>query len=185
MNQYKGDLQTPFPKYTGTATLGFKLNRKKLLNGNFEITFGSITGQNSNYLFNGDEQASPNLFFYSSIFSFQYHLHLNLLKKKNHLLYLSQGFGIIRYQPLDEQDRPLLDQYHTRAPNESFGNTAAMLPASLGYIYLLPNQWGLGLQGSYLNPLTDYLDNIGLWGNKPGNDNLLQFRFAVYVPMVQ
>ena len=182
MNQYRGDLQTGHPKYTGSVQLGLQLNRKKRLNGNFELSFGHLTGQNSMYVFNGDEQAMPNKFFSSSIFTLQYNLHLNILKKENYILYLSQGFGIIRYKPVDGLDRNLTDRFETRAPNETYSNTSVMLPTNLGLLYLLPNQWGLGLQAGYLNPLTDYLDNIGRWGNKSGNDNVLQFRFAVYAP---
>lgn len=182
MNKYTGDLQTSNPKYTGSIFLGLKLNRKKRLNGNFEVSYGTITGQNSSYLFEGDEQAAPNLFFTSSIFTLQYNLHINILKKEHYLFYVSQGFGIIRYQPQDEWERNLLDNFNTRAPNETYSNTSAMLPTNLGFIYLLPNHWGLGLQGGYLNPLTDYLDNIGQWGNKKGSDNVLQFRFSLYVP---
>lgn len=182
MNQYRGDLQTAHLKHTGSVQLGLQLNRKKRLNGNFEISYGQLTGQNSMYVFSEDEHAMPNKFFSTSIFTLQYNLHLNILKKENYILYLSQGFGIIRYNPEDGYDRSLMDRYETRAPNESYSNTSVMLPTNLGFIYLLPNQWGLGLQAGYLNPLTDYLDNISRWGSKSGNDNVLQFRFAVYVP---
>ena len=183
MNQYRGDLSTPNVKYTGSLALGLQLNRKKRLNGSFGISYGKITGQNSLYEFKANENATPNRFFSSSIVSLQYDLHYNILKKERYILYLSQGFGILRYNPEDDRDRNLLDRFETRAPNEIYSNTSVMLPSSLGLIYFLPNQWGLGLQAGYLNPLTDYLDNIGQWGTKSGNDNVLKFRFALYVPM--
>ena len=183
MNQYTGDLSTPNAKYTGSLALGLQLNRKKRLNGSFGISYGKVTGQNSQYEFKADEHANPNKFFSSSILTLNYDLHYNILKKERFILYLSQGFGILRYNPEDDRDRSLLDRFDTRAPNESYSNSSVMLPTNLGLIYFLPNQWGLGLQAGYLNPLTDYLDNIGQWGTKAGNDNVLKFRFAVYVPM--
>lgn len=183
MNQYLGDLSTDHAKRTGSVMLGLKLNRKKRLNGSFELGYGQLTGQNSMYVFSGDEKAIPNRFFSSSFFTLHYNLHLNILKKENYTLYLSQGFGIIRYNPEDDLDRNLPDRFETRAPNETYSNTSVMLPTNLGFIYLLPNKWGLGLQAGYLNPLTDYLDNIGQWGNNSGNDNVLQYRFAVYAPI--
>ena len=182
INQYLGDLSTTPARYTGSLQLGVQLNRKKRLNGSLGISYGTITGQNSHYVYEGQEDATPNRFFSSTVFTIQYDLHLNILKKENYMLYLSQGFGLLRYQPQDDLDRSLQERFETRAANESYGNSSVMLPTNIGFIYLLPNKWGLGLQAGYLNPLTDYLDNIGQWGNKSGNDNLLKFRFAVYVP---
>lgn len=183
MNGYRGDLQAPYPAFTGSLQLGIQLNRSKRLNGSLGIGYGTISGQDSQYRFAGDEQAAPNRFFSSSLLTIHYDLHLNLLKKKQYILYLSQGLGLTRYQPEDEFGRPLQDRFDTRPPNESYGNSAIMLPSKIGGLYLLPNQWGIGLEAGYLNPLTDYLDNIGQWGNKSGNDNVLQFQLRVYAPL--
>lgn len=184
MNQYVGDLQSPYAKYTGAFSLGVQLNRNKRLNGSFELSYGHISGQDSDYSFTGDEQASPNRFFSSTLFSAHYNLYLNIIRKENFTLYLSQGLGLLRYMPVDDMGRQLQNRYDTRAPNENYGNSSVMLPTNAGMIYLLPNQWGLGLQAGYLNPLTDYLDNISEWGNRSGYDNVLRLRFAVYVPLV-
>ncbi len=183
INKYSGDLSTPNAKYTGSLALGLQFNRKERFNGSFGISYGKVTGQNSLYVFEANEQASPNRFFSSSLFTLQYDLHWNLLKKEKYILYLSQGFGILRFNPQDDLDRNLLDRFETRAPNETFSNTSVMMPTNLGLIYFLPNHWALGLQAGYMTPLTDYLDNIGQWGNDKGNDNVLKFRFAVYVPV--
>lgn len=184
MNQYLGDLQSSTGGgYTAAVSLGIQFNRGKRLNGSFELGYGTISGQDTDYTFMGDELATPNRFFSSTIFSAHYNLHLNILKKDTYTLYLSQGLGLLRYMPTDDLDRKLQDRYDTRAANEMYSNSSMMLPSNLGFIYLLPNKWGLGLQGGYLNPLTDYLDNISQWGNKSGNDNVLRFRFALYVPL--
>lgn len=183
MNQYRGDLQAAYPGFTGSLQLGIQLNRSKRLNGSLAIGYGTISGQNSQYRFAGDEMATPNRFFSSSFLSVQYDLHLNILKKEHFMLYLSQGLGLLRYQPEDDQGRSLQDRYETRPPNETYGNSAIMLPTKLGALYLLPNQWGVGLEAGYLNPLTDYLDNISQWGNDSGNDNVLQLQLRVYAPL--
>jgi hypothetical protein len=183
MNQFRGDLQADHPAYTPSLQLGIQLNRSKRLNGSLGIGYGTISGQNSNYRFAGDELATPNRFFSSSYLSVQYDLHLNILKKERYMLYLSQGLGLLRYKPEDDLGRSLLDRYDTRPPNETYGNSAIMLPTKLGALYLFPNQWGIGLEAGYLNSLTDYLDNISQWGNKDGNDNVLQFQLRVYVPL--
>lgn len=185
MNQYLGDLQSPYAKYTGAFSLGVQLNRNKRLNGSIELSYGHITGQDSDYTFTGDEQASPNRFFSSTLFAAHYNLHLNIVRRENFSLYLSQGLGLLRYMPEDGLGRRLQERYNTRAANENYSNSSIMLPSNVGMMYLLPNQWGLGLQAGYLNPLTDYLDNISQWGNRSGNDNVLRLRFAVYVPLVR
>lgn len=183
MNQYRGDLQSPYVKYTGAVSLGIQFNRHQRFGGSFELSYGHITGQDSDYSFAGDNAASPNRFFSSTLFSAHYNLHLNILKTEKFTLYISQGLGLLRYMPVDDRGRQLQERYDTRAANENYGNSSIMLPTNAGVIYLLPNQWGLGLQAGYLNPLTDYLDNISQWGNRSGNDNVLRLRFAVYVPL--
>jgi hypothetical protein len=183
MNQYLGDLQASFPVYTGAVSLGMQLNRGKRLNGSFELSYGSISGQDTDYTYSHDETATPNPFFSSTIFGAHYNLHFNILKKKTYTLYLSQGLGLLRYMPVDDLGRKLQDRFETRAANEVYSNSSIMLPSNLGLMYLLPNQWGLGMQLGYLNSITDYLDNISQWGNKSGNDNILRVRFAVHVPI--
>ena len=183
MNQVRSDLQSEYSAYTGSFMLGIQLNRSKRLNGSFGISYGKVSDENSQYTYSGDAQARPNRFFNSSLFTIQYDLHVNILKKKNFILYLSQGIGLARYKPEDELGNPLQDRYTTRAANETYGNSSIMLPTKLGFVYLLPNAWGLGLEAGYLNPMTDYLDNISQWGNKKGNDNVLLFSFKVYAPL--
>ncbi|WP_152425173.1 hypothetical protein [Nafulsella turpanensis] len=183
MNQFSGDLQADYNAYTGSFLVGVQLNRSKRLNGSFGISYGKISSENSEYRFSPDPTASPNRFFSSSLFTIQYELHVNMLKKENYILYLSQGIGLARYKPEDDLGNSLLNRYTTRAPNETYGNSSIMLPSRLGFMYLLPNAWGLGLEAGYLNTLTDYLDNIGQWGNRKGNDNVLQFSFKVYAPL--
>ena len=183
MNQFRGDLQAAHPAYTASLQLGVQFNRSKRLNGSLGVGYGTISGQNSQYRYSGDEFATPNRFFSSSIFTVQYDLHLNILKKENYILYLGQGIGLLRYQPEDDLGRALLERYDTRAPNETYGNSSIILPTKLGALYLFPNQWGIGLEAGYLNTLSDYLDNISQWGNKKGNDNVLQFQLRIYAPL--
>ena len=183
MNKVRSDLQSDYSAYTGSFMLGVQLNRSKRLNGSFAISYGQISDENSQYTYSGDVQAKPNRFFSSSLFTIQYDLHVNILKKENYILYLSQGIGLARYKPEDELGNSLQDRYTSRAANETYGNSSIMLPSKLGFTYLLPNAWGLGLEAGYLNPMTDYLDNISQWGNKKGNDNVLLFSFKVYAPL--
>lgn len=182
-NNYRGDLQDGLPHYGPGIHLGLKLNRAHRLNGSFGIGFGSLNGQDPDFSSPAMAGVQPNQWFSTHFLSLDYSLQYHLIKKERYFIYISQGIGLIRYNPKDEQDQELLPQRSTRAAEETYGNISLQLPTAVGLTYLLPNQWGLGLQASYLNTLTDYLDNIGSLGSKKGNDNVLQVRLMLFVPL--
>lgn len=183
-NAYSGDL-SGIDKWTNAFHLGVKLNQKKRLNGSLNLSFGRWNGQNVNYLppTINNQVPTPNTFFNTSFVTFNYSLNYNIIKKDNFVLFISQGFGLLRYNPKDQFDKDLQDQPATRLDNESYGNTTIFLPTMLGVIYFLPNHYGLGLQSGYLNSQSDYLDNISGWGIKSGNDNAFQIRLTIYAPL--
>lgn len=182
---YRGDLQSGYEKWSAAFHVGVKLNNKKRLNGNLLLGIGSVNGQNIDYNppDQGNSTPTPNTFFKTSFVSLHYELHFHIIKKEKFIVFLSQGFGLIRYNPKDQFDEDLLDQPDTRAQNESFNNSTIMLPFSLGASYFLPNQFGVGIQVSLVNPVTDYIDNISDWGVKSGNDNVIQIKLNLYAPL--
>lgn len=99
------------------------------------------------------------------------------------MIYISQGLGLIRYEPKDENNEPLQKKFDTRASNETYNNVSLMLPTQAGINYILKNGYGVGLQAGWLNPQTDYIDNISQWGNRQKNDNTFLVRFAFMVPL--
>jgi hypothetical protein len=185
-NGYAGDLNV-YDKWASALHMGFKLNHRTHLNGNVNFSIGNITGQDP-YFVNGNPEFtgkdySPSKYFNTSVITANYDLHLNIIKKQNLIVYLSQGIGIIRFNPKDEFGNPLQKQPQTRVPGEVYGNTAIMLPTNLGFIYFFPNRFGAGIQAGFLNTQTDYLDNISLLGPNDRNDNVLQVRFSFYAPL--
>ncbi len=182
-NHYRGDLEDGLFHLSPGIHAGLKLNRAKRLNGNFSIGFGSVSGQNPDFNPSVEPPIAPNKYFNSTFFTADYSLQYNLVKKERFHLYISQGVGLFRYNPKDDQDRELQNLGTTRPADETYGNISLQLPSSLGAAFFLPNQWGLGLQASYLNPLTDYIDNISRLGSDKGNDNVLQFRLMLLVPV--
>ncbi|CAN5242755.1 hypothetical protein BH23BAC1_BH23BAC1_13010 [soil metagenome] len=184
-NAYRGDLQNTFDKWSSSFHAGIQLNNKHRFNGSFGISIGSITGQNLNPEFQPYESTRirPNKFFRSSVFTAQYNLHLNLLKTREWIIYLSQGFGLVRFNPKDEFNNPLLDVIDSRAANEAYSNVAIMFPTQAGVMYLLKNDFAFGIQAGLLNTMTDYLDNISELGTRSGNDNILMLRFSLFAPL--
>lgn len=184
-NAYRGDLGITSPKWSSAFQAGLKLNFKKRLNSHFNLAIGSITGQNPEYRFEATDgtPATPNLFFKTSFIAANYDLQLHLLKYKGIMMYVSQGIGLIRYVPKDAENRSLGDNFDSRVANETYGNVSLLLPTQAGVNYVFRNGYGVGLQAGWLNPQTDYLDNISQWGNRKKKDNVLMVRFAFMVPL--
>lgn len=183
---YKGDLNSRYDYWASSLQIGIKFNKKERLNSHLNLTIGSVVGQNNQYKFTSNNvQTTPNLYFKTSIFSFQYDLQYNFIKKTNFILYMSQGIGFLRFVPKDEEGKELQDQRNTRASDETYENTTIILPLSFGAMYILKNGYGFGVQTSYLFPQTDYIDNISGWGQESGKDKIAIVKFWVAVPLAK
>ena len=182
---YKGDLNDSFEKWSMVFHAGIKFNRFKKVNGNFALTIGSITGQNINYSYEDGSvpTPSPNRFFTSKLVGLNYEFHYNFINSEKVKVYASQGIGVLRFNPQDEFNDSLVDQLFSRATNETYGTITLMLPTQIGVLYILPNDYSVGVQAGYVNTLTDYLDNISAWGNKKGNDNIFSVKFEIHIPV--
>ncbi len=180
MQSYMGDLGT-FKQWSSGLHLGIHLRNGKKINGGVNFAYGAIVGDQLDYQ-SEVPGATPNTHFNTTLFTAQFNLRYNFLKWKNLQLYISQGIGIIRFEPKNQFGEKLLDQFDTRAANETYSNIAAMLPTQLGAYWRLPNELTLGLQAGLSNTLTDYLDNISQWGSS-NNDNIFQVKFMVQVPI--
>jgi len=181
LNSYKGDL-SQYDGYSAAFHAGIQFNKKKRLNGGFKLGFGSVTGENRNFSVENQADKAPNKFFKTTFFYLNYDLHVNLIKKDRYVVYLSQGFGFIRFTPKNQFDENLVDQPETRADNETYRNSAVMLPTKVGAMYFLPNYFGIGVEAGFMGTATDYLDNISEFGSEEGNDNILAYRFSFYIP---
>ncbi len=179
-NAYKGDLAQRYELFSSALHLGLKFAKKKRWNAHLNIGIGSVKGQNYAYEF--DENSRPNLFFRSSIFTFQADLQYNFIRKKYWIAYISQGVGLMRYMPKNENGEKLQNLPITRSTGEIYGNIAAIFPTSFGTIFLLKNGYGVGLQVCWLRPTTDYLDNISAWGKTQGNDKIFLIKGHICVP---
>lgn len=182
---YSGDLGKAYSQSALMVNIGLKLNKDKKLNGNFRLSFGSVTGQELDYITtdNTGVPATPNTFFKSSFIALNYEAQYNFLDKKNYKIYFSQGIGLFRFNPEDQSGNNLIDQPDTRSLGEDYRNLIIQLPTQIGAKYYLPNEFAIGVQFGFLNPITDYIDNLGVWGNKNGNDNILVVQFELHAPI--
>jgi hypothetical protein len=184
-NAYKGDLSASYQKWTPAFHAGLKLNFKKRFNSHINLAIGSVSGENLNYAVPSEvtPAPTPNTYFKTNFVTVNYDLQLHLLKYKGLMVYISQGIGLIRYEPKDAQNNKLLDNFSSRASNESYSNVSAVLPTQAGIQYILKNGYGIGFQAGWLNLQNDYIDNISLWGSRQKKDNALLYRFAFMVPL--
>ena len=180
---YKGDVKDSYAKWTPGLHAGVQFNRNKRLNGAIMAQAGYVIAQNPALKSSAPANASPVRYVRTSLISGHYELQYSFIRKESWKVFLSQGIGLLRYVPRDRDGQNLNDIANTRAANETFSGISLLLPTSVGVHYVLPNRWFLGLQGCYLHSTTDYLDNLGEWGQKKGSDNVLQYRFVVGVPL--
>ena len=175
---YKGDMGT-YDKSGMGFNIGLRLTKKKLLNGSFNLGFGSISDDDPNtpkaQQFN---DLIPNSYFKSSIAYLNYALNINIIKNEKWWVYLSQGIGFVRFSPKNENGEKLVDLDNTREAGEEYRTSAFMLPTSLGFVYHLSDDWGIGMNTALLNTQSDYLDNISKLGSS-GNDNVLSVLFTL------
>ena len=179
-NAYKGDLADSYALWSSSVHFGVKFAKKKRWNGHLNLGIGNVRGQNYAYEF--DENATPNLFFRTNIVTIQADLQYNFLRSNHWIAYLSQGVGLIRFLPKNEQGERLQNLLASRSVGEIYGNVSAIFPSSVGIMYLLKNGYVLGFQASLLRPTTDYLDNISLWGKKTGADRIMLCKWHIAIP---
>ena len=180
-NTYKGDLQESYDKLASGVHFGIRVHGEKRVNAELLFHAGSITGQNVS--FNQDNPSiTPNTFFKTRLLSGQFNININLIRKENFRLYLSQGIGLLSFDPENDLGEKLIDLSDTRQAGETYTTNTLMLPTGLGALYTLKNGFGFALRLSYLNPQTDYLDNISAYGTSDKNDRVFQTNFTFLIP---
>lgn len=178
---YKGDLSQGYEKWTSAFHIGLKRNNKERLNGHFNLMIGTVTGQDINYDY--PSNSVPNNFVKTSLVSINYDLQFNLIKKEHFILYISQGLGLMRFTPKDEEGNKLGDKFNTRAKNETYNTITVFFPHAIGCMYFLPNNYGVGIQVGRFSPATDYLDNISQLSSYKKPDNIMAIKFTILAPL--
>lgn len=182
-NAYKGELGN-YGQWASSFHVGLKWNKRRNINGRLGLSIGTVIGDNPTYIASGNsENTEVNTFFKASILSVHYELQINLINKDRYKVYFSQGLGLFRFVSENENEENLLDLQSTRASNETYNIISTMFPTGLGASYFFRNGYSFGLQASFLNHFTDYLDNISILGDSGQNDNTLMIRFHLSVPL--
>jgi len=182
-NGYKGSLSNSYTVFGPGLHLGLQFNKKKRLNGSFQLFYGQISGDNLNQAFAvRTDNRKPNSYFKTSLFIASYQLNLNLINTQHLRWYLGTGIGITRFNPVDEQNTDLKNQTNTRAIGETYNSITISTPLYMGINYHLNNGMAIALQAGWWNTNTPYLDNIDKLSNNTGNDNVASYRLSFWIP---
>jgi len=175
----KTDLEASYKK-PGIQVSGFlQFTSQRWLNIGFLLNVGEVQSENSEVRFFDQSEFKINDFARTVYQSLHVEPSFHLLKKSNYSIYLAQGFGFMRFEVYDKNNNNLANQLDSRAQGEEYPNFAVLLPTTLNAYYFLPNDLGFHLRTGWLNPQTDYLDNISTFGNADNNDNVLILQLSI------
>lgn len=175
----KTDLEPTYkkPGVQFSAYLQFIPNR--WLNVGLWLSGGEVMSENREVRFFSQTEFQINDFARTTYQSLHVEPSFHFLKKPNYSVYLSQGFGFMRFEVYDRDNINLANQLSSRSQGEEYSNFTVLLPTTLNAYYILPNNFGIHIRTGFLNPQTDYLDNISTFGNPENNDNLFILQLSV------
>jgi hypothetical protein len=175
----KTDLEPSYKK-AGTQVSAFlQFTPNRWLNVGFWLNVGEVQSENREVRFFDQSDFQINDFAKTNYQSLHVEPSIHLIKKTNYSVYLSQGFGFLRFTVFDRDNNNLANNLNSRDQAEDYSNFTVLLPTTLNAFYFLPNDFGFHLRTGWLNPQTDYLDNISNFGNPENNDNLFILQFSI------
>lgn len=175
----KTDLEPTYknPGVQLSAFMQFTPNR--WLNVGFWLSVGEVQSENREVRFFDQSEFQINDFARTNYQALHVEPSIHLIKKPNYSIYLAQGFGFMRFAVYDRDNVNLADQLDSRSSGEDYANFTVLLPTTFNAYYFLPNDFGFQLRTGWLNPQTDYLDNISEFGNPDNNDNLFILQLSI------
>ena len=175
----KTDLEPTYKKPGVQLSAFMQFTPNRWLNVGFWVSVGEVQSENREVRFFDQSEFQINDFARTNYQSIHVEPSVHVLKKPNYSIYLSQGFGFLRFVVFDRDKSNLANHLSSRSQGEDYSNFAVLLPTTLNAYYFLPNSFGLHLRTGFLNPQTDYLDNISTFGNPENNDNLFILQFSI------
>lgn len=175
-NTYTGDLNyqdnIPLRAYPG-INFSLQFDTKKRLGFQVNSGFARFTEQKDNFALQGQGEYQPNIFVRTNFFYFDVRLRYFFFHQRKVRPFLTAGFGFLSFNPEDEEGDFLAENIFTRLPEEeSYLTLVAQVPIQAGVQIKIKPTVSINLSTMYRLTATDYLDNIGLFGAKSGNDAL-------------
>lgn len=175
----KTDLEPTYKKPGIQLSAFMQFIPNRWLNVGLWFSAGEVQSENREVRFFDQSEFQLNDFARTNYQSLHVEPSFHLLKKPNYSIYLSQGFGFMRFVVYDRDNNNLANQLESRAQGEDYSNFTVLLPTTLNAYYFLPNNFGVSVRTGFLNPQTDYLDNISNFGNPDNNDNIFILQLSI------
>jgi hypothetical protein len=175
----KTDLEPTYKKPGVQLSAFMQFDPNRWLNVGLWFSAGEVQSENRGVRFFDQSEFQINDFARANYYSLHVEASFHLLKKSNYSVYLAQGFGFMRFTVFDRDKNNLANQLDSRAQGEDYSNLTVLLPTTLNAYYFLPNDFGIHFRTGWLNPQTDYLDNISEFGNSDNNDNLFILQLSI------
>ncbi|WP_375578837.1 hypothetical protein ABWH96_17710 [Marivirga tractuosa] len=175
----KTDLEPSYKKPGVQLSAFMQFTPNRWLNVGFWFSAGEVQSENREVRFFDQSEFQINDFAITNYQSLHVEPSIHLIKNPNYSIYLSQGFGFMRFAVYDRENVNLADQLDSRSSGEDYSNFTVLLPTTLNAYYFLPNDFGIQLRTGFLNPQTDYLDNISTFGNSENNDNIFILQLSI------
>lgn len=144
--------------------------------------FGKFTEQMDGKApwFSSDANAAPNRFVETSFYYADLRLKYRFLRHKRIQPYLALGAGVLVFTPRDESGKLLREMPHTRNTGETYNTAIPQLPGVVGLQVQISTLVSASFDYTYRLTPTDYLDNVGQWGSRQGNDALHGLQLSLY-----
>lgn len=175
----KTDLEPTYKKPGAQLSAFMQFTPNRWLNVGFWFSAGEVQSENREVRFFDQSEFQLNDFARANYQSLHVEPSFHLLKKPKYSIYLSQGFGFMRFAVYDRDNNNLANQLDSRSQGEEYSNFTVLLPTTFNAYYFLPNDFGVHVRTGFLNPQTDYLDNISNFGNPDNKDNLFILQMSI------
>jgi hypothetical protein len=180
LNLSRTDLSETYQKPTSSFVAYLQFAKQRKLTSAIYLSFGQSISENSAVKFLDQSEFDINSFSLTNYQSVHFEGIYNVLRHDGFTISVAQGFGFMRYNVYDENDILLANVLNSRAQGETYSGFSILLPTSITFSYTLKNEYGIQGRLGIQNTLTDYLDNISIFGDESNNDNIISFQITVF-----
>lgn len=183
---YIGDLSDPDQVihriYPG-ANLSIQLEGPKRLKIQLNGGFGKFSEQYDGVKPNASPGVIVNTFVETSFYYGDIRLKYRFPISKHFHPFLTAGAGVLSFTPRDQEGRFLNDALFTREPDENYSTIVPQIPVGAGIQARINPAVSISLEYLFRYTPTDYLDNIGRLGTRPGHDYLHGLQLSMYITL--
>lgn len=183
-NYYVGDLSTSKFAYNRIypgAYFSLSTDNPRRIKWVLNAGYANITEQDDNprYAQTFSKDIHPNTYVSTDFGYGDVGIQIRAFKRHRFQPYLSAGLGFLFFSPKDKKNTGLLDQDFSRLEDETYSLVAFQAPFGFGFEYKILPSIGINLSYQYRLLSSDYIDNIGKLGVRPGNDLIQSLQFGL------